>query len=313
MNKKNVECNLQNGFNLTGCASATNGSKETPLFLKRGEGLGEGKNLFSPLPNPFTLIELLVVIAIIAILASLLLPALQGARNRGKSANCQSNLSQFSKALSLYNADNDDFNCYAYATFGGTENHRYFNWTLSKYMSSSMKYTNNNSSGKFADAVKFFVCPAVTDLEKIPSLLGFRISYVVNATGKGGSTDNAADNTVPHYFPIKITNTNWPVGIRIGSIRNLSQVMAFVDGGEGRTESTQQYAVWAGGSYSPITESSQGKYSLPQMMNQRHNKACNMAMMDGHIETRKLQLPIDVDAKFWGAYNFPGSDITKGK
>ena len=55
----------------------------------------------------FTLIELLVVIAIIAILAAILLPALQSARDRGKMTGCISNLKNMSQSLFRYA---DDFN-----------------------------------------------------------------------------------------------------------------------------------------------------------------------------------------------------------
>ena len=90
--------------------------QNTPLFLKEKGGAGERGNFFSrekkfPLSpaHSFTLIELLVVIAIIAILAAILLPALQNARNRGVATSCISMRKQVGHWVQDYTDTFDDW------------------------------------------------------------------------------------------------------------------------------------------------------------------------------------------------------------
>lgn len=74
----------------------------------------------------FTLIELLIVIAIIAILAGLLFPVLAQAREKGRSAVCQSNLKQLSLAVLMYAQDYDEKLPYAHFYASGAYNNGYY-------------------------------------------------------------------------------------------------------------------------------------------------------------------------------------------
>ena len=101
----------------------------------------------------FTLIELLVVIAIIAILAAILLPALNSARERGRAASCINNMKQLAGGVGMYVDDNG---MYPYGGSGGVA--PYWMGRIAPYMG----VTSLKSTGSFPHDQSFpvFKCPS---------------------------------------------------------------------------------------------------------------------------------------------------------
>lgn len=92
--------------------------------------------------NKFTIIELLVVISVIAILAGLLLPALNSARKKAHSIACTSNLKQQGVCFANYASDNDDW--INPTDQGNGSDGSYFWWRRFQYFG----YTGKKITGK---------------------------------------------------------------------------------------------------------------------------------------------------------------------
>ncbi len=102
----------------------------------------------------FTLIELLVVIAVIAILAGLLLPALNSARAKGRSMLCASDVRQLASAFIMYSSDN---NSYIPPLQSGAWTQRAFNFIVG-IPRSTYNYADYGTQGQYL-SIKILRCP----------------------------------------------------------------------------------------------------------------------------------------------------------
>ncbi len=117
----------------------------------------------------FTLIELLVVIAIIAILAAMLLPALNKARERGQAIHCMSTYSNLGKVLQMYVADFDGL--IPPGQCGGLIWHK--GGPLTNYIAEIEKNWNAVVGGKNGNTLSKFICPSYHSDEALFYTVGY--------------------------------------------------------------------------------------------------------------------------------------------
>ncbi len=257
------ESKISNNILLSLFFHSSRGWREKPLcyYEKRKSNIVKRR---------FTLVELLVVIAIIGILAGMLLPALNAAREKARAISCISKLKQIGLAGNMYADANDDY-CVPYTTATGSGRVKLGNYWFGVRTSEGYDITTSPLLGDYyGNAPKVLLCPS--SFESVPDL-----TKCENGGGYGYNGKWFGGYDAPH--------------LKRAGMRRISDTIMFGDCASSGKSAGSGYekARYTPYMYCKIKpEGDQWSNKTSGTNHFRHAKRANVAWGDGHVSSESV-------------------------